>query len=187
MYRKPINLLPLFEVKRVRKNYLVRLGTVAAVALSILVLVQTALLFPSYNMLQTRHKQLQKTSEYLAQITTRNIKSIKTRINALNKMAHFFGTLASVPSATVAIKQMLTVSRKGIILKEITYTAPKQKQQAQIIISGVADDRRTLQLYQESLQVAPYISSADLPVGVYAKDANIKFTITLTGSFSPQL
>ena len=187
MYNKPINLLPLSEVKRVRKNYLIRLVSVVIIALSVLVLTQMVLLFPSYNMLQTRYQQLQRTSEYLSQITAHNVKSIKTRISALNKKAHFFGTLATAPSATTAIKQMLTIPRNGIIIKEITYTAPKQKQQTQIIISGVATNRRALQLYQESLQLAPYISSANLPVGVYAKNTNIKFTITLAGSFSTQL
>lgn len=170
-----------------RTDYFVRLGTVIIIALSILVLIQIALLFPSYAMLQAKHQQLQKTSQYLAQITTRNVESIKIRINALNKRVHFFETLATTPSATMAIKQLLAISHNGITLGEITYTAPNKKQQAQIIISGIANDRRTLQLYQESLQGASYISSAKLPVGVYAKNTNIKFTITLNGSFLPQL
>ncbi|HEC94043.1 MAG TPA: hypothetical protein ENI56_01560 [Candidatus Kaiserbacteria bacterium] len=185
MYNKLINLLPLYAVKRVHKEYLVRLSTVVVVAFSVLVLVQMALLFPSYTMLQARYHQLKTTSEYLAQITAQNIQSIKTRINALNAQATFLGTLSTTPSATVAIKQVLNIARNGVILKEITYTAPQKGKQAQIIISGIANDRRTLQAYQESLQLAPYISSADLPVSVYAKDTNIKFTITLTGSFLP--
>lgn len=185
MYNKPINLLPLAQVKRVHKEYIVRLSTVVAVTFSILVFVQMALLFPSYAMLQARYSQLKITSEYLAQITAQNIQSIKTRINALNARATFFGTLSGAPSATVAIKQVLNITRNGVVLKEITYTASKDGKQAQIIISGIADDRRTLQTYQESLQAASYISSANLPVSVYAKNANIKFTITLAGSFLP--
>ncbi len=185
MYSKPINLLPLSDVKRAHREYLVRLGTVVTAALSILVFVQMALLFPSYAMLQARHRQLKTASEYLAQITAQNIQSIKTRIDALNGQATFFGTLSGAPSATVAIGQVLSIARNGVLLKEITYTAPQKGKQAQIIISGIANDRRTLQLYQESLQRASYISSADLPVSVYAKNTDIKFTITLAGSFMP--
>ncbi len=185
MYSKPINLLPSSEVKHVHKEYLVRLWTVVIIALSILVLIQIALLFPSYRILKVKHNQLNTTYQYLSQITAQNIASIKIRINTLNKQATFFSTLSEAPSATAAIKQVLSVDRAGIVLKGITYTAPKKGKQAQIIIGGIASDRRTLQIYQELLQSTPYISSAHLPVSVYAKDTNIKFSMTLIGSFLP--
>ncbi len=52
-------------------------------------------------------------------------------------------------------------------------------------VSGMAATRDALRQYATALGGLPYVSKADLPISAYAKDSDITFTITLTGTLTP--
>ncbi len=67
----------------------------------------------------------------------------------------------------------------------MTYTAAVTAHTNTITISGIAQTRTSLRNYQQAFERASFIKKVGLPVNMYAKDANIKFTMTLTETFTP--
>jgi len=49
----------------------------------------------------------------------------------------------------------------------------------------VADNRETLRQYLGVLDALPQVAKAELPISAYAKEKDIGFTITLTGTLEP--
>lgn len=183
---KPINLLPSYRIRMLRKQRLVQIAIVGAIVFSALIIIQMMLLFPAYNFLQTKYYTLQNLQRELsAKLASRNIQSINTRTNTLNKKVHFLETLDNTPSGVAAIQYILGIVHRNVTIYSIIYTAPSKKQKAKIVLSGMAQTREALHMYQQALQANHDIDSVDLPINSYAKDSNITFTIITTGSFSP--
>lgn len=173
------NLLPPERRRQLSRDYLFRLGVVAAVLVMLLILAATALLIPSYFFLDSSQRakeaRLAKIQQSLA---ATNDAAISARLTALSNAAARLSALSDAPSASATIRTIFAVPRPGIMINGITYRAPTQKTPASVLLSGTAATRDALRTYQLALENVPFISSADLPVSAFAKDADIPFTIT---------
>jgi len=179
------NLLPPERLRALRGLYFLRLATVAAVLLSGVALVHGVLLFPSYLYL---HQQTREREASLAALSARLAGSeeqeVSARVAALTQDATHLARLASTPTASAAISAVLEIPRSGIRLTGFTF-APVKDQAVAMTVSGVASSRESLRAYESALAAEPYVSSANLPISAYAKEAEIPFTISLTGTFMP--
>jgi hypothetical protein len=54
-----------------------------------------------------------------------------------------------------------------------------------MMITGSAATRTALQSFKEELASLPFVTSADLPISAFAKESDIPFSITVTGSLKP--
>ncbi len=181
-----INLLPAPRARAARRTYFVRVGIVSIWALALLLVIHVLLDIPTYFYLQTQESLRQETLSTLSQKIAHESPVLATSaIIALNQKAQYLATLADKPHASRAVRLLLSVPRRGISLTGITYTAPtKEHARATVLLTGFAQTRDSLRAYQLALQNAPFVETASLPVGVYAKDTNIGFTMNLTGSFT---
>lgn len=156
------------------------------IAAAILIAVHGLLSIPSYIYLQTeRVEQQQILTKLTAQLSAQNVQSTNAHLKTLNNDTTLLTKLAEKPSASKALQKILKIPRKGITLSSMTYTAATTAHANAITISGVAQTRTSLQKYQQAFGQASFIKKVDLPVNVYAKDTNIKFTMTLTETFTP--
>ncbi len=181
------NLLPSSQVKTFKREYFLRLATIAVLLLSGVVFAGLVLLIPSYiyerQTAQSKTAMLAQLSTNLAtsaeQQANEKAKSITAKLAAIQK-------LGSSATASTALRAVLAVARPGVILTGFTFTPPGTSgNQGNMQLSGVATTRESLRTYVTALGALPFVSNADLPISAYAQASNINFAITLTGSLQP--
>lgn len=175
------NLLPLPRQHALSRDYVIRLAVVVAFMLTALVLTAAVLLLPSYVFL-TKNENAKK--NYLASIesttSSADEKGLSTRLSALSADTATLIALGHAPSISTVIREILSISRPGIVLSGFSYTSAVGKKSSTLVLSGIAATRDALRNYQLSMGSAPSVLSADLPVSAYAKDSQITFAITIT-------
>jgi hypothetical protein len=182
------NLLPPDRARQLRKEYLVRLVTVSALFLTLLVMVGVLLLVPSYHSLQSMKAEKQATLTALG--GSAKVKNQNESVSAeLSHTVSYLGGLDSSATASAVVRAVLLIPREDVTLSSITFSAPSAagvaKSSAKMTLSGTAATREALRAYDLALSSAPFVSNVDLPISAYAKESNIAFTLTLTGSFKP--
>jgi hypothetical protein len=177
------DLLPADAARAVRRDYFLRLATVGLLALSFAVVVHGALLLPTYQYLgqeaAARRVQLSRMDE---ELVTGGDKQATEELARVRADATYLGTLASVPMSAGVLRLVLAVPRAGVSLTGFSYAADGKAEK--VGITGVAATREALRNYDLALSSAPWAEKVDLPVSVYAKEADVPFTITVTGNFS---
>ncbi|MDB4991772.1 MAG: hypothetical protein JWL75_17 [Parcubacteria group bacterium] len=181
------NLLPRSAARAVRRGYFVRLISVV-IGLTILALIiHGALLMPAY--LYAHGEVIREQTELdriSASSSTAEQHSIQAHINSVKEDITYLGRLGTVPAASSAFRAVVSVPHTGIKITGFTYAAPSSTSKtAQMTITGTANTRDQLRQYVQELGKLPYVTNADLPISSYAKDSNIPFTVTLTGSLIP--
>ncbi|HEY4489026.1 MAG TPA: hypothetical protein VJA87_00915 [Candidatus Paceibacterota bacterium] len=180
------NLLPERRKKRLRRQYFLRLGTVALLLLTVLTVFHGVLLMPTY--LYARNEVVRGRTELAnlsASAQNTGESGIAPRQELLKTTAENLAHLQSTPTASTAMKAVLQVSRLGISLTGFTFTAPSGSTSARMQVTGIASSRDALRQYAAALGQLPFVTSADLPISAYAQEANIEFTITLSGTLRP--
>ena len=177
------NLLTPERARALLARYYGRFAVLALLTLSGLVVANGLFLLPSYIYTQGEVLSEQQRLSHLNDTLNKNEeRSVNTRINSLRDTVQYLGTLTQVPSGSALIQAVLAVGRPGVILTGFTVTPAKAKNPSRMTVSGVAASRDALRAYNIALGKLPFVSNADLPISAYAKESNIPFTITLTGS-----
>src|SRR5262249_11864932 len=104
---------------------------------------------------------------------------------SITSTATYLSRLATTSPATAALRGVLAVPRPGITLSGFTYQPRIHAADGTMNLTGTASTRETLRAYTDALGQLPYIADVNLPIGAYAKESNIPFTIVLTGSLTP--
>lgn len=186
MHPELTNLLPHDRSKKMQREYYVRLGTVIVSALSAVVLGSGALLIPSYLYLQSQITAEQAHNADLdARLATSNGKEASARLSLLTQDANYLARLATTSAATASIRSVLMLPRPGIVLSGFTYAPASKGPNGKMTIAGTAATREMLRAYVQTLGTVPFVTTVDLPISSYAKERDIPFIITLTGTLSP--
>ncbi|KND51181.1 MAG: hypothetical protein ABA06_02615 [Parcubacteria bacterium C7867-001] len=180
------NLLPRDRRRAFRSEYFIRLVTVIIALLGALLVLHAVMLIPSYAFLSQqvdeRDHQLQTLSSHLDSTEERETSA---RLAALATDTKYLARLGSTPTASAAIRAVLAVTPNGITLSGLTFAPPKAGALGRMVLTGSASTREALRAYQAALAALPFVDNADLPIAAFAKDSDIPFTITLTGSLTP--
>ncbi len=175
------NLLPEERRRALDRGYLLRLGTVAILAVVLLFACAAALLVPTEvflaDAINTKNARLTVLNNSL---DSADAAALSARLATLGNNVSAVSTLATVPHASSVMSEILAIVHPSIVLTGFTYVPPVKKAPATIAVSGTAATRDALRSYQLALQSAPFASAVDLPVSAYAQDANISFTMTVT-------
>jgi len=175
------NLLPNERLRAIRLDYFIRLGVIAALIVTMLTSAAAILLLPTYIFL-TASASSEKTrlANIESSLSSSNDVALSAQLTALSNSAKILSVLGSVRTVSEITRDVLVIPRPGITLSGLAYSPATSKSQNIFTISGISATRDALRSYQLALQSAPFVSSANLPVSVYAKDTNIAFTITIT-------
>lgn len=180
------DLLPERKKRGLRREYFVRLITTAFGLAILLIIVHSILLVPSYLYAHAQAAREQETLDRIvSSASSAQERGVNAQINAVQADIKYLGRLASLPTASNAVRAVLVVPHPGVTLSGFTFSAPTNTGQARMTITGTASTRDTLRAYVASLGELSYVSKADLPISAYAKDSAIPFTVTLTGSLKP--
>lgn len=172
------DLLPSERARELRRDYLVRLGVVACCFAVALTIIAGVLLVPSYLfLLKASAQKEERLASLSASLSTVDEVELSARLASLNDQASALLALGKGRSLSALMREALAVPHPGVALVEFTYAPSTGKQPSALSISGVADTRNALRNYQLALQVAPFATSAVLPVSAYAKDSSIPFTV----------
>jgi len=184
MMRDQIDLLPEDRARALRQAYFVRLAVVGVFLLSGVAIVHGVLLLPSYlylnHQVRERTIELERLSQGLAGSEEQEVSA---RVKSLSESAAHLARLSTTPKASAAIAAVIEVPRSGIRLTGFSY-APAETG-AKMTVTGIASTREALRAFEQALRTQPYVESADLPISAYAKESEIPFVITLTGSLLP--
>lgn len=177
------NLLPDERKRMMRRNYFLRLGTVAALLLAFVIVLHGAMLIPSYAYLS---QDIQSKETRVASLSSSNLtpdeKAASAELSALSGNAAYLSRLADVPTISAAVKLVLGVPRRGIVLSGLALSPQEGTTTLGMAVTGTAATRESLHDYVLALQGEPWIGAATLPISAYAQDTAVPFTITLTGS-----
>ena len=181
------NLLPAAKSRALRREYFVRLATVALALATILVVIHGILLAPAYLYAHTQATREQADLDRINNsASSAQERAVNAQIQGVQADITYLGRLGSQATASGAIRAILAVPHPGIALTGFTFTAPTEaSKDAQMTVTGTASTRDALRAYVSSLGQLQYVSKADLPISAYAKDSAIPFTVTLTGSLKP--
>ena len=180
-----INFLPEEKIRAFRRMYQARILSTAAVALAFLVVAHVALLTPTYlyieNEYTSRNAQLKALASERAQ---EGQETLAVRVEALAKNTERLDAFLEKPRASTFAQALLAVPQTGISLHALSIDVPAGNK-ITIRVSGTASSREELRTYHLALSALSFVSSADLPLSVYAKENDIPFSISLTGTLSP--
>jgi len=178
-----INLLPESRAQLFVRDYIVRIGVVFVVFITVLIGVAAVLRVPAYVFLTSRVNDLQKDLMTMKSDSSDNNEDFSIRLATLSANITRLSVVNPNPLASAIIRNILLVSHPGIAITGMNFTIAAVGKPSALIVSGTAATRAALRSYHSALQTTPTVRSAELPVSVYAKDTDIPFTITLT--FAP--
>lgn len=181
MHKEPDNLLPLSRRRALLRDYSVRVGVMALVAATLLILAAALMLIPTYLFLT---KAAAEGEAHLARttfpITSSDGKAFSAQLDTLSNMTAALLSLAETRSVSATLRAALAIPHPGVALTGFTYTTAQGTHAYILAISGMATTREALRNYQLALQGASFARSAELPVSAFARDTAIPFTITVT-------
>ena len=164
-----------------------RLVIVVLALLTCVVLFHAILLLPTYFYARG---EVVRGKEALAAIDSTQLtaeeEEVRARAARVKAATNHLSRLEGTPAATAALRSVLAVPSEGIGLTGFTYAAAASAEaQNRMDVSGIARSREALRSYVAALDALPSVESAELPISAYAKETNIPFTITLSGSLTP--
>lgn len=178
-----INLLPVEEKKKIRRDYVFRLLTVALGVVSLSAIIGIVTLFPSYFISDFQKRaaieEAERTRKTGGEGDQENIASLlkeaqlKLKILSPEREKVF---LRTVFDTAIGYKPN-TVALTGMVYQE------GSEGELTFIINGVADNREDLLVFSQDLKRDTLFDDVELPVSNLAKDRNINFTLTVSGTF----
>lgn len=186
MHNRLTNLLPEMSARSLRRQYFLRLIAVALGMLTLLIIAHAFLLVPTY--LYARDQAAQSRAALAAQgggTESLEEKEVQVRTKTLASTTAALAALDALPTASAAIRNVLATPHPGVMLTGFTFSAPQAKQAAKLGVTGIAASRDQLQQYVTALSQLPFVDTADLPISAYAKERDIPFTVTISGTLMP--
>lgn len=175
------DLLPPERHSALARGYFLRLGVVALLFATALVLSTALLLAPTYVFLaKSSGAKKARLTSMESSLSSFDDAALSSRLSVLKSNMGALAALARAPSASAIARAVLAIPRPGITLSGFEYAKAADARPGTLIVSGIAATRDALRGYQLALERAPFASSASLPVSTYAKDSNIAFAITVT-------
>lgn len=177
-----MNLLPFKEQKAIVRDYHTRLLVVALGAATVLALIGLVLLAPAYLI---AHQKETLAEQQLAQATqsgagsgvgAEDPKEVVRRIEA--KVAILLPREEEKQAPTEMIEAFLDHQTPGITLDSLFLDIADGG--GRMTVSGSADRRESLALFEEGLKADPLFASVSIPRSSYLKPTNIDFSITIT-------
>lgn len=178
---EPLDLLPVERRRALRRDYVLRLVTVTAFIALALVGAAAVLLMPTYLFLtSTLRSQDARLASLSTALPTADEAELARRLETLSREGAAILALAKTPKMTQLMRDMLLAPRPGIVLSGFAYTPAAKDRPGALAISGVAATRNALRAYQLALEAVPGVAKADVPVSSYAKEQDIRFTVTVS-------
>jgi Tfp pilus assembly protein PilN len=176
------NLLPKEERRRGEREYILRITSVSLFLFLVLVLFGIVLLLPSYFFSELQGRSVKERSELISRtISLREqdassiiLTATKQKVEELTRAQAQVSQITLIKTITGNLTPEVTISR-------FFYTRAESGNTVKIF--GNATSREALTMFLEKLKQEELFTRVDLPVSSFARDADIDFSITLSGDF----
>lgn len=180
-----MNLLPDPRKQSLSRLYLLRVGVVGALVLSGVLFVHAGLALPTLvHWYQTVQEQATLVTGLDEQLAGSGEREVSARMKAINDNATSLMRTAGGSTGSGAVRAVVGVPHTGVYIHGLSFTKGSSDTTHKMTIVGRAVSRESLRSYATVLSTQPFVSSVDLPISAYAKESDIDFTITLTGTLS---
>lgn len=180
-----MNLLPDSRKKTLAQLYVLRVIVVAALLASGVLLIHAVLMMPSYLYLhQTAVERTLQLAGLGQELAGTEEQQVSARVKSLNDNATYLTQAATRTSVSKAVRAITEVPHPSVQIVGISFSAGQSGKPSTMTLTGKAVSREGLRAYVTALKALPYITTADLPISAYAKESDIDFIVTLTGSFT---
>ncbi|MDO8566725.1 MAG: hypothetical protein Q7R58_01065 [bacterium] len=181
MHNELTNLLPQERQRMLSRNYVLKIGVIIAVLVTVLTFSAGVLLIPTYVFLNgSANAKKINLAHIESTLSSTDEVALRERLATLSTNAANLLTLSDAVPVSALIRDILSIPRPGITLSELSFTPSAGNNSETMVVSGSSATRDALRSYQLALQGASFIRSAVLPVSAYAKDSDIAFIITIT-------
>jgi Tfp pilus assembly protein PilN len=174
-----LNLMPQQEKKRLVLDYRLRLACVTAIFVSVLAVIASIGLFPSYINERSKRTALEKEQQRAAaQDTDAAIQKLEA-VSASNKLLADYiesriALIQSVPLASSIAERIFAAAGASVTITAIDIIA------STITVRGSADTRSELIAFHQRLKQDPDFKGAVLPIADIAKSVNPEFNIQIS-------
>lgn len=171
------NLIPPDAKHAVMLEYWTRVVSVWFMLIGFALIVVTALLAPTYVLVQTQLSAF--TGAYNEAIDlTRQFTEAEETVRDSNQLAALLvdDVEADVPTEFLAVID--TIAGASVSVQQLTFTLEEDMIQG-IVVTGIADTRLSLANFSKDIEAHPLFDEAELPISSLAKDKDIAFTITI--------
>lgn len=180
------NLLPEDAQASLKLEYRLRTGTLYALGVCAAIIVGMVGLFSVWVLLQSDEARLSAEQGDLAtQNQARGKTPAKVIITETREKLSVLSSRAQAPLPSSVFDTIIAAKLPGLSITKISYTAADGKLSG-AEVTGVAAAREDLIAFTNGLQASGVFGGVDLPVDVFARSANIPFTITLRPPAAPK-
>lgn len=172
-----VNLLPPAAKNAIKREYWIRVATVACVTATLCVGVVFFLQVPTYVLLtsqlngfETRFKEAQTEKGVLQQV--------ENEVKDINALAKHLGNIREPVFFSDYVRAIESLTSTDITLSSFDGVRVKGKIE-KIQIRGVAGSRSSLAQFSEDITNSPLFFEAKLPIENLARDKNIDFELTV--------
>ena len=176
------NLLPLKEIKKVRRLYHERFVVVVLLSLIVLSVVADACLAYLYMTSKKEESALLATQDSYEKLGVGKLKQdLVSTINDLNARLNIFDQKRfTSPIIGSFIDPILKAQINTITLTNFGYVLVPGTNTAAVTISGVSVSREAILSFADNLRNTPGITNVDVPITNFIKESNMPFSITVT-------
>jgi hypothetical protein len=174
-----INLLPDNEKNNVNHEYKLRRLALWLIASLTIVGIMIILMVPLYSL--ARYKSWVITSNISTSTPDSDIegKDLQAQIQDAKLLVSVLKPNTENILPTAIIDMLVKNKTEFNTITSIRYSL-EESGTTTVVVQGIAKTRESLSYFTDALKHEPQISQIDVPVSNFAKDANIKYTFTLT-------
>ncbi|HEY4495970.1 MAG TPA: hypothetical protein VJC04_01270 [Candidatus Paceibacterota bacterium] len=176
-----MNLLPQKEKKENQQEYFYRFsaGLVGTVLISLLI--GSFAFFPTYILIKIKRAEL-KTNLLSLKNPSDLVgdEEVYKILESAGKKVDFLSPQSALP-LTAAVIKIVNKKPAGVKIYGVSYHPQESAQgwSVALALTGLAVNREAIASFVKALQTEPSFSSINVPVSNFAKDRNIKFSLTL--------
>lgn len=173
-----INLIPPVGHATLKREYLLRVGSIYGFMLGGICIAGVALLIPTFVLV---HSQLSTSEQALPQMTeeAEEFRASELTIKETNVLILQLAKSKSDTSASVAIENIVALSSSYIEFK--TFQLEKNNGVIKdIVVQGNATSRTELAAFKNRIGESPFFKSAQIPISDLARESDLPFVLTVT-------
>ncbi len=177
-----LSFLPEVTKKEIIMAYRFRVGVVASILLSVVVLFALAMLMPAYHLILVEEEIVQAREKQLSEsVVAKQIEAAEKLFSRVSEQAVLLSGFEQASVASDMISR-ITGLRGGDVAVESIRFEPGDEHNT-LILRGVAVYRDALLVFKERLVALDDFNEVVLPIKDLARDRDLEFTITIQGDF----
>lgn len=170
-----INLLPHSTLKRARREYYIRLVSLALLSLAVVCFSSAAFLVPSYLSARIERSATLERHVLLTQKTASDTSALSASLLTTTDLL----SAARRPNLDGMALLAQVLSGKGSRI-QLTRIAFDTRDVARFSVSGIAQSREALLQFRDALRSRPEFTAVELPISNLAKATDIEFSMAIT-------